>query len=115
LILNLLKNSNNGRIITISSKGLLAKPFLKINLNDPEFLSEKFSMIKAYYQSKLAQIMYTQWLAKELKGTNVTVNSIRVPAVRIDISKYHHLPGWLKKIYKFKSRFSLSPRKMAET
>ncbi len=115
LILDLLKNSSNGRIITISSKGLLAKPFLKINLNDPELRSEKFSMIKAYYQSKLAQIMYTQWLAKELKNTNVTVSAIRVPAVRIDISKYPHLPGFLKKLYKLKSRFSLSPRKMAKT
>ena len=114
LILDLLKNSNNGRIITVSSKGLLAKPFLKINLNDPELLSGKFNVVKAYYQSKLAQIMYSLWLSKELKDTKITVNSIRVPAVRVDISKYPNLPGVLKKIYKFKSRFSLSPVKMAE-
>ncbi len=115
LILDLLKNSSNGRIITISSKGLLAKPFLKINFKNPELFSGKFDIVKAYYQSKLAQIMYTQWLSKELKDTNITVNSIRVPAVRIDVSKYPNLPGMLKKIYKFKSQFSLSPRKMAET
>ena len=115
LILDLLKNSNNGRIITISSKGLLAKPFLKINLNDPELRRENFNIVKAYYQSKLAQIMYTIWLSKELKDSNVTVNSIRVPAVRVDVSKYPNLSGFLKIIYKFKSRFSLSPRKMAET
>lgn len=115
LILDLLKKSDNGRIITISSKGLLAKPFLKINLNDPELLNEKFDIVKAYYQSKLAQIMYTIWLSKELKDTNVTANSIRVPAVRIDVSKYPYLSGFLKKIYKLKSGFSLSPKKMAET
>ncbi|MBE9510758.1 MAG: SDR family NAD(P)-dependent oxidoreductase [Bacteroidetes bacterium] len=115
LILDLLKNSDNGRIITISSKGLLAKPFLKINFSDPELLSGKFNIVKAYYQSKLAQIMYSLWLSKELKDTKITVNSIRVPAVRIDISKYPNLSGLLKKIYKFKSRFSLSPVKMAET
>ncbi len=59
--------------------------------------------------------MYTLWLSKELKDTNITANSIRVPAVRVDVSKYPNLPGGLKKIYKFKSRFSLSPVKMAET
>lgn len=115
LILDLLKNSDNGRIITISSKGLLAKPFLKINFSDPELLIGKFNVVKAYYQSKLAQIMYSLWLSKELKDTKITVNSIRVPAVRVDVSKYPNLPGVLKKIYKFKSIFSLSPVKMAET
>ncbi|MBE9511075.1 MAG: dehydrogenase, partial [Bacteroidetes bacterium] len=104
-----------GRIITISSKGLLAKPSLKINFNDPELLSKKFGIVTAYYQSKLAQIMYTLWLSKELKDTNITANSIRVPAVRVDVSKYPNLSGFLKKIYKFKSRFSLPPGKMAET
>ncbi|MCK5847532.1 MAG: SDR family NAD(P)-dependent oxidoreductase [Bacteroidales bacterium] len=115
LIIDLLKKSPNGRIITISSKGLLAKPFLKINFNDPELLNERFDVVKAYYQSKLAQIMYTLWLSKELINTNITANSIRVPAVRIDVSKYPKLPDFLKSIYKFKSRFSLSPSKMAET
>ena len=115
LILDLLKNSDNGRIITISSKGLLAKPFLEINFNDPELLKGKFNVVKAYYQSKLAQIMYSLWLSKELEDTKITVNSIRVPAVRVDLSKYPKLPGLLKKIYKFKSKFSLSPIKMAET
>jgi NAD(P)-dependent dehydrogenase (short-subunit alcohol dehydrogenase family) len=115
LILDLLKNSDNGRIITISSKGLLAKPFLKINFSDPELLGGKFNVVKAYYQSKLAQIMYSLWLSKELKDTKITVNSIRVPAVRVDLLKYPNLPGVLKKIYKFKSRFSLPPSNMAET
>ena len=59
--------------------------------------------------------MYSLWLSKELKDTKITVNSIRVPAVRVDVSKYPNLPGVLKKIYKFKSIFSLSPVKMAET
>ena len=115
LIMNLLKKSDNGRIITISSKGLLAMPNLKIRFDDLEFLNRKFSVVKAYYQSKLAQMMYTLWLAEELKDTNITVNSIRVPAVQIDISKYPNLPGFMKKMYQFKSKFSLSPLEMAAT
>lgn len=115
LVLDLIKNSKNGRIITVSSKGLLAMPFLKINYKDPERLLSKFNMVKAYYQSKIAQLMYTLWLSRELKDTNITVNSIRVPAVRVDISKFPNVSGFLKKLYEFKRQFSLSPAKMAET
>lgn len=115
LVLDLIKNSKNGRIITVSSKGLLAMPFLKINYEDPERLLSKFNMVKAYYQSKIAQLMYTLWLSRELKDTYVAVNSIRVPAVRVDISKFPDVSSFLKKLYEFKRQFSLPPAKMAET
>lgn len=115
LILDLIKKSDYGRIITISSKGLLAKPGLKINYEDPEFAQHKFSVVKAYYQSKLAQVMYSIWLADELRDSTISVNSIRVPAVQVDVSKFASLSSFMKMLYKFKSRFSLSPVKMAET
>ena len=113
--MDLIRKSEDGRIITISSKGLLAMPRLKIDLNDPEFKSRKFSVSKAYYQSKLAQVMYTIWLSNELKDTNTKVNSIRVPAVQVDMSKYAGLPEFLKKIFALKSKNSLKPSDMAET
>ena len=47
-------------------KGVLAKPWLKIDLEDTEFRHRKFSVTNAYYQSKRAQVMYTYWLAKHL-------------------------------------------------
>jgi NAD(P)-dependent dehydrogenase (short-subunit alcohol dehydrogenase family) len=108
-----LTNSAQARVITIASKGLMAKPFLKVDLNDPEFKVRPFSVQKAYYQSKLAQIMYTYWLAERGRGINMTVNCIRVPAVRVDIDKYSNLSGLMKKVYAFKSRFALSPEEMA--
>lgn len=115
LIIDLIKKSDDGRIITISSKGLLAKPSLKINLIDPEFRNRKYSIVNAYYQSKLAQMMYTIWLSEELRDSKIIVNSIRVPAVKVDLSKFPNLSGFMKAMYKLKSRFSLSPVKMAET
>lgn len=115
LLLPALKNGGQGRIITIASKGLIAKPFLKVDLADPEFKNRKFSVTNAYYQSKRAQIMFTYWLAKELARTNLTVNCIRVPAVRIDMNKYPNIPDILKKIYAMKSKNSLSPDQMAST
>ncbi len=114
LLWDALKQSKGGRVITIASKGLMAKPFLKVDLDDPEFRKRPFSVEKAYYQSKRAQVMYTYWLVEKAKDTAVTVNSIRVPAVRVDISKYEHLPTFLKKAYAFKSKFALSPEEMAE-
>jgi NAD(P)-dependent dehydrogenase (short-subunit alcohol dehydrogenase family) len=67
----------------------------------------------AYYQSKLAQIMFTYWLADRGKEERITANCIRVPAVRVDIDKYVGLPTILKKIYAFKSKLALSPEEMA--
>jgi NAD(P)-dependent dehydrogenase (short-subunit alcohol dehydrogenase family) len=116
LLLPALKRSEQGRIITISSKGLIVYPRLKVNLDDPEFRNRKFSVQKAYYQSKLAQVMYTYWLADQLSDTAVTANSIRVTNVRIDIDKrYPGVPAILRKMYAIKSKFAVAPEKMAET
>ena len=116
LLLDALKRSEQGRIITISSKGLVVYPFLKINLEDPEFRNRKFSVQKAYYQSKQAQVMYTYWLAEKLKDTAVTVNAIRVTNVQIDVdARYPMQNKWLRKMYSMKSKFSITPAQMAET
>ncbi len=115
LLLDNLKASDNGRVLTVSSQGLLAMPTLKIDLEDPEYDSKKFSVTKAYYQSKRAQVMYTYWLADRLKETNVTVNSIRVSAVQIDISRHPDLSAFTKWVYSIKSKMSLTTEEMAET
>lgn len=115
LLLDALRGSDDGRVLTVASKGLLAKPFLKVNLDDPELKSAKYSVEKAYYQSKLAQIIYTHWLAERLAGEGITVNCIRVPAVQVDVAKYANLPKFLLKVYELKSRAALSPEEMAET
>ena len=115
LLLEALKRSGDGRILTVSSKGLLAMPGLKVDLSDPEFKNRKFSMTKAYYQSKRAQVMFTYWLADKLRGTDVTANSIRVTAVKIDISRHPEISAFTKWVYAQKSRQSITPERMAET
>ena len=116
LLLDKIKASEQGRVITISSKGLVVYPLLKVDLEDPEFRKRKFSVSKAYYQSKLAQVMYTYWLAEKLKDSAVTVNSIRVANVKIDIDARYPDVSWLARtMYAIKSSFSISPEEMAET
>ena len=116
LLMEQLKSSEQGRIITISSKGLIVYPNLMVDLDDPEFRSRKFSVSKAYYQSKLAQVMFTYWLADNLNSTPVTANCIRVTNVKIDIeNRYPDASRVNKFLYRIKSSFSISPEEMAET
>ncbi|MBN2378377.1 SDR family NAD(P)-dependent oxidoreductase [candidate division WOR-3 bacterium] len=115
LLTERLKRSEQGRIITIASKGLVAHPFLKVDIEDPEFKSKSYSVEKAYYQSKLAQVMYAYWLAQELKDTEITVNCIRVTNVKIDIERYPNLSKAMKLSYSMKSKFAITPEEMALT
>ncbi|PKO14458.1 MAG: dehydrogenase [Chloroflexi bacterium HGW-Chloroflexi-10] len=115
LLLDLLRKSDDPRILTVSSKGLLAMPMLKVDLVDPEFKTGKFAVNKAYYQSKLAQVMYTYWLARELKADGISVNAIRVPAVQVDISRHPGISPFMKWVYQQKSKKSITPSRMAET
>lgn len=115
LLADKLKQSEQTRVITVASKGLVMHPFLKVSLDDPEFKERPYSVEKAYYQSKLAQVMYTYWLAGELKDTRITVNCIRVTNVKIDIERYPNLSDKMKSIYAMKSKFAISPEDMART
>ena len=111
-LLPLIKNSREGRIITVASKGLLLHPFLRVNTDDPELRSGGYSVEKAYYQSKLAQVMYTYWLAEKLEN-EITVNCIRVTNVKVDLSRYPDISEFMKTLYKMKSRSSITPEEMA--
>mgnify|MGYP001945058057 CR=1 FL=1 len=114
LLLQNIKASDDGRIITVASKGLIIKPRLKIDLEDPEFKNRRFSVSNAYYQAKRAQIIYTYYLSEQLKGTHVTTHCIRVTNVKIDISRYPDVSGFMRWLYSMKSKKSITPEAMAK-
>lgn len=114
-LMDMLIASPQGRILNVSSKGLLMHPFQTVNLNDPMFRERPFSVAKAYYQSKLAQLTHIAWLARQLTGTMITANCIRVTHVKIDMSRFPDLPQWMKNIYSMKALFALTPEQMATT
>lgn len=82
LLLDILKASAPSRIIILSS---LAHKYGEINRDDLN--SEKsYNKYKAYSQSKLSNILMCQELARRLKGTGVTVNSVHPGWFGIQVS-----------------------------
>ncbi len=110
-----LERSQQGRVILVTSKGLALFPKIKVDLEDPEFTSRRFSVQKAYYQSKFAQVCYLLHLAEKLADTCITVNGVRVTNVKLDSDRYPDVSRFQLFLYSIKSRFSISPQAMART
>ena len=70
LLLPLIGNSTPARIVNVSSLGQQAIDFADV------MLTRGYSGSRAYCQSKLAQIMFTIDLARELDGSGITVNAL---------------------------------------
>jgi NAD(P)-dependent dehydrogenase (short-subunit alcohol dehydrogenase family) len=69
-LLPLLEASAPARIVNVASAGQMPIDF------DDVMLERDYSGVRAYCQSKLAQIMFTIDLAARLDGTGLTVNSL---------------------------------------
>ena len=111
LLKGLLEKSESGRIINISSQGLILYPFMKL---DFENLSGQkcYSPAKTYYQNKLALLMLSLYMREHWEG--IKIHAIRVTNVKVDMSRYNHLNTFMKNLYKIKSKFSISPEEMAK-
>ena len=77
-----MKKSAPARIVNVSSLGQEAIEF------DDVMLMHGYSGLRAYRQSKLAQIMFTIDLAHELRGIGVTVNALH-PATFMNTTMVH--------------------------
>ena len=77
LLLPLLKDSVPARIVNVASSG--QSPLYFSNL----MLERGYDAMRAYSQSKLAQVMFTFDLAEHLQDTGVTVNALH-PASLMD-------------------------------
>ena len=71
-LLPLLEKSDYARIVVVSS---ISHQQGDINFNDLMF-ENGYDAYKAYAQSKLANILFANKLAKNLEGTKITVNSL---------------------------------------
>jgi len=92
LLLPLLKESNQARIVNVSSEIYKSG---KVNIEN-NFSDAKFNGDKAYANSKLLIIFFTKELAKRLDKTNVTVNSVHPGVVGTDV--FREYPKWFSKM-----------------
>jgi NAD(P)-dependent dehydrogenase (short-subunit alcohol dehydrogenase family) len=115
LLLPALQRSEDARVIAVTSKGLALFPRLAVDLHDPEFKRRRFSVSRAYYQSKLAHLAWMLGQAERWRTSRVTFHGVRVTNVKIDLARYPGLAWPLRAMYAVKSAFSVSPAEMART
>lgn len=112
LLLDVLKTSAPSRIIVVSSK--LYK-YGQINFDD---LNSENNYDKAfcYSQSKLANLLFTLELARQLEGTGVTVNALTPGIVRTRLGRHVQIPLLAKPLFHLASlAFFKSPLEGAQT
>jgi len=107
LLLDHLKASPQGRIVNVSSA---AHKQGQIFFDDPN-LKAKYSGLKAYAQSKLANILHAVELARRLDGTAVTANALHPGVVGTNIGN----GTWASFFFKTLGFLLLSPEKGART
>jgi NAD(P)-dependent dehydrogenase (short-subunit alcohol dehydrogenase family) len=105
LLLPLLTESAPSRIITVASE---AHREGRIDFDDLQG-ARSYRALRAYRQSKLANVLFTRELARRLQGTGVTANALHPGVV---VSKLL-FGGW--KIAKLARPFLKTPEEGAET
>ena len=109
LLLDTLKGSAGARIVTTASD---AHRGAALPLDDSA-ATGKYSSMRVYGASKLANILFTRALAKRLEGTPVTATCLHPGFVRTNFVR--DVPRWGRAIFALIARFARSPEKGAET
>jgi NAD(P)-dependent dehydrogenase (short-subunit alcohol dehydrogenase family) len=110
LLLEKLKASAPARVVTTSS---VAHRGARIDFDDIGFEKRSYGGIKAYGQSKLANILFTRELARRLGPTGVTANCFHPGGVRTGLMEGN--PARYRAVWAAASPFLLSAEKGADT
>lgn len=110
LLLDVLKTSVPSRVVNVSSN---AHRSGKINFDDVQH-HRNYGGMRSYSQSKLANVLFSNELARRLEGTGVTSNSLHPGFVasrfgRSDSSKMATMLGW------FQAATAITPEQGAQT
>ncbi len=110
LLLDTLKGSAPARIVNVAS---LVHWWGKIDFNDLQG-AKRYNLGKAYNQSKLANVLFTNELARRLEGTGIDVNCVHPGLVATDFSReYTGFKGLMAN--KLWRSFMRSPEQGADT
>lgn len=108
LLLDLLSNSAPSRVVNVTSDAHFRGHMSFEDLQEVR----NYGVMRAYCQSKLAQVLFTYELAERLKGSRVTVNCVHPGAVR---TRWGDEAGALGIGIRVARPFMLSPERGAET
>jgi retinol dehydrogenase 14 len=109
LLLDRLKASAPSRVITVSSAAHLAG-----TMNFDDLMLEKgYRPFRAYSQAKLANVLFSNELARRLAGTGVTANSLHPGTVRSHFG--NELKGPFRVGMYLVRPFEIGPRRGAKT
>ncbi|MFQ6124538.1 MAG: SDR family oxidoreductase [Candidatus Heimdallarchaeota archaeon] len=111
LLLDVLKANAPARVINVSSESHRGAVINFDNLQG----EKKYSGLKAYNQSKLANILFTYELAKKLKGTGITVNCLHPGFTRTKLGHDQDNSRIFRVGLKLAQLFGASPEKGAQT
>ena len=111
LLLDRLQASAPARIINVSSRSHTRALMDFADLqNERQY---RMGGMRAYGQSKLANLLFTYELARRLAGTGVTVNAVHPGAVATGFGENNH--GIMRLGMRVFHRFSLTPEEGADT
>lgn len=99
LLLERLKESAPARIVVLSSVVHAGKPSDRVTLDfdDLSWESRPFDGLRAYGESKLANVLYAKDLAARLEGTGVTAVSVHPGWVRSNLAA-GVMPIWVQNV-----------------
>ena len=111
LLLPSLKAAGNARVVSVSSS---ANRLEKIYWDDPQFKTIRYNATRAYSQSKLMNVLFANALARRLRESGVTSNSLHPGIVR---SGFNFNPGGgvIRLIFAVSKLTAISPEQGAET
>jgi len=110
LLIDRLMASAPARIVVVSSTGNYKGNIHFDDLN----LENGYDGLKAYRQSKLANVLFTYELARKMEGKGVTVNTLHPGVVGTQIG-YANNQTFISWIWRLANPFMLSSEKGAET
>lgn len=105
--------SGNARVVNVSSNAHYSAK--GIDVDDVHAGKRRYSGVRAYAESKLANVLFTRALARRWSGRGVTVNAVHPGVVNTRIAADGDARGVIKLLWDIGRPFMLSPADGAKT
>ncbi len=105
-LLDLLRTTKNSRIVNIASN---AHKYGKLNFDDLNWEKRKYRAMRAYGDSKIANLYFTKELAMKLKDENIIVAAAHPGWTATDLQRHSSLFEFMNEIFAMKTKQGALP------